>query len=306
MPGQPTTAPVTITFFSSAENACTTPLDGMLTLLNDHEISRKFSFTEPSLNLTLPFHDGPGDAYRLVARVPGYYDCGGFVHVNPKVHHTVSLLLIPQGPTLKFPGWGDLLERFPSTARVIAAGVSESEAAQRYATLAAKNPLALASLMNLCAAMQTLSLGGGETPLDFIREVVWDDTLAQDRFFAYSDPAILPLVQAAALEGEFQQECNPQVLHRGATSSYKQSTFDYSNVQLTFHEGDRKNIGGTDCIKIEPDMDLYREVLAHGVGEVIPNLSTHTLTNPLDVLALRWIDAVQSDEPLFDPGYTFA
>ena len=46
-----------------------------------------------------------------------------------------------------------------------------------------------------------------------------------------------------------------------------------------------------------------KEIGAHGLGEVVPNLSTGGLTNPLDVLALRWIDAVQSDEPLFDPGY---
>ena len=53
-------------------------------------------------------------------------------------------------------------------------------------------------------------------------------------------------------------------------------------------------------------VDLYKDLLAHGVAEVIPNLSTHGHTNPLDVLALRWIDVVQSDAPLFDPGYTVA
>ena len=77
-------------------------------------------------------------------------------------------------------------------------------------------------------------------------------------------------------------------------------------MQLTFHEEDVKTIGGITCVKIEPDMDLYKDILAHGLMEVIPNLSTGGLTNPIDVLALRWIDAVQSDDPLFDPGYSLS
>ncbi len=159
------------------------------------------------------------------------------------------------------------------------------------------------SLMNLCAAMEDIGVGGGKTPMDYIKEVTWDGTLAQDRFFGFADEGLIPLVQAAAAEGEFAEEPDPGKFHPGATLSYKQTEFEYSNVQLTFHEGTTKVIDGVSCVKIEPDMDLYKEIVEHGLGEVLPNLSTGGLTNPLDVLALRWIDAVQGDEPLFDPGY---
>ena len=89
----------------------------------------------------------------------------------------------------------------------------------------------------------------------------------------------------------------------GLRAGFKQTEFDYSNVQLTFHEGDRQVIGGVECVKMEPDMDLFKELVAHGLFEVLPNACTEGLTDPLDVLALRWVDGSESDEPMFDPGY---
>lgn len=300
------TAPVTLALYRDAETPLTAVEDMLVTLANDHDFSRRMTLQTPQVTLDLPFHDGPGDAYRIVVHVEGYHDCGGFVHARAGVHQTVSLLLIPRVPTLRFPTWEALQARFPHTAALIAAGVTPDAAATHYSELARSKPLALASLMNLSAAMQLLVIGGGKTPLDFIREVIWDGTLAQDRFFGYADSEILPLVRAAAAEGEFAPEFNPGAFHPGATESYKQTEFDYSNVQLTFHGNDTAVVGGVACVRIEPDMDLFKDPLSHGIAEVIPNLSAHGYTHPLDVLALRWIDAVQSGEPLFDPGYTFA
>jgi hypothetical protein len=39
------------------------------------------------------------------------------------------------------------------------------------------------------------------TPLAYLREVVWDDTFAQDRFYAYADKALIDQVKQAAAEG---------------------------------------------------------------------------------------------------------
>ncbi len=298
-----TTAAVTIVLALGAETPFTETLDMLVRVMNDREVSTSFWAKTPTVQVSLPFHDGPGDAYRIVVYVKGYQQAGAFVHADATLLPTATMLMIPDHASFVFPAWTALKARFAATAKLITGGVDEATAEARYEALGKAKPLALASLMNLSAAMADLELGGGSTPIDYIREVIWDDSLAQDRFFGYADPAIIPLIQAAAADHEFAEEKDPQNFHAGATLSYKQTQFDYSNVQLTFHGGDTKTIDGIECVKIEPDMDLYKDLLAHGVGEVIPNLSTGGLTNPLDVLALRWIDAVQGEEPLFDPGY---
>ena len=290
----------------SAEMPFTKHVDMLLRVINDVDQAQSIWATTPTQDVPVRFHNGPGDRYRVVVHVKGYRDAGAVFTADPKVHKTLKLLLIPDNATLTFPTWVELKANHPTTAKLIGGGVSEQEAEARYLALGKEKPLPLASLMNLSAAMSELEIGGGKTPMDFIKEVIWDDTLKQDRFFGYADPAIIPLVHAASADDEFARERGCAFFHKDATQSYKQVQFDYSNVQLTFHEKDTKMIGDVECIKIEPDMDLYKDIVAHGLGEVVPNLSTHRLTSPLDVLALRFTEAVQGEQPLFDPGYLLA
>ena len=65
-------------------------------------------------------------------------------------------------------------------------------------------------------------------------------------------------------------------------------------------------IDGSLCVTIEPDIDLYKELFAHGFVEVFPNLLTGSLTNPFAVYSMRWATAHDDDGPAFDPGYTLA
>jgi hypothetical protein len=162
--------------------------------------------------------------------------------------------------------------------------------------------------MNLITAMDGIGIGAGKTPLDYLKEIKWDDSFAQDRFFGYIDPAMIPAVEATAKDGGFAEEKDPGILHPGATLSYKQTEYDYSNVQLTFHQNpeDLKPIDGLQCVLFEPDMDLYKDLLDHGVLEVLPNLLTHGKTDPVDILSLRWLDTTDAHESPFDPGYTLA
>ncbi len=156
--------------------------------------------------------------------------------------------------------------------------------------------------------MNGIGIGSGKTPLDYVKEIRWDFKFAQDRFFAYIDPAMIPAVQGASKDGGFAEGKNPGSLHPGATLSYKQTVYEYSNVQLTFHQNtaDLKTIDGVACVLFESDMDLYKDLIDHGVLEVLPNLLTHGLTDPVDILSLRWFDTTDSNETPFDPGYTLA
>ena len=163
--------------------------------------------------------------------------------------------------------------------------------------------------MNLITAMNEIGIGGGKTPLDYLKAIQWDNTFAQDRFFGYIDPAMIPAVEATAKDGGFAEEKNPECVSSWRHAElYKQTEYDYSNVESTFHQNaaDRKVIDGLECILFEPDMDLYKDLLDHGVLEVLPNLLTHGLTDPVDILSLRWLDTNDAYAPPFDPGYTLA
>ena len=173
----------------------------------------------------------------------------------------------------------------------------------RYSQLMENQPGSLASFFNLVTAMSAINLPVG-TPLDYIKEVIWDNTFAQDRFFGYADPQIIQQIITATQQGEFAPEFDPSIFHGTATRSWKQIQFGEANVQLTFHENDpTKQIDGINCVKIEPDIDYYKDLGAHFLLEVVVNAVTHTLTDPKQVYVLRWIAGRHAGVADFNPPY---
>ena len=164
----------------------------------------------------------------------------------------------------------------------------------------------MACLLNIAAAMQQISLPQG-TPLDYIKGVIWDrdgqTKLAQDRFFAWADPALIEQIRLAQAQDPPEFEAVPADLHPGATRSYKQIEFGEANLQLTFHENDRNMIGGVNCVMVEPDIDYFKDTAAHLIMEVLVN-AFGGITDPKMVYALRWIAGRRAGVPEFDPLYT--
>ena len=124
-------------------------------------------------------------------------------------------------------------------------------------------------------------------------------------------------IKALADVGAFAPEVDPAHWHRGitglvdpATRSWKQTRFDVGNVQLTFHESTKTTLvdaagRSVDCVVVEPDADLYKDLLAHGLTEVVPNLLTGGKTDPRIVYAMRWMASRQEEGiPEFDPPVT--
>lgn len=297
-------APLTIALFDTPEHQMTQGVELLLRIRNNSDVDASLSTKGPVIQTSLPFHDGPFDNYTVMVSAPGFRDTGDFVTADPKVHRILKLLMVPKDQRLSFAAWTDLGQSHPEICRFLGFGCDDAGAQARYAELQRDKPLALACLMNLVTAMGDIDLGGGKTPLDYFQGVAWDSGLAQDRFFGYADPALVPAVQTASREGRFQEEKDPWILHPGATLSYKQTDFDYSNVQLTFHGNDTMEIGGVACIKVEPDMDVYKDLVNHTLLELLPNLVTCGLTNPVDILTLRWLDASDDNQTPFNPGYT--
>jgi len=63
----------------------------------------------------------------------------------------------------------------------------------------------------------------GRQFLSVPQEVVWDDSLAQDRFFAYADKALIDQVKLGAEQGEFVPEHGAELFtpgRRSATSKF--------------------------------------------------------------------------------------
>lgn len=260
---------------------------------------------KPNISIALPFHNGLGDEYSIVVSAKGYRDAGYFAKVNPHVVSVVKLVMIRKEPTFKFLSWQELTSRYPLITQFLSTGVDQSTAEAHYIAVQKTNPKALACLLNLTVAMSEIDLAG-KSPLTFFREICWDNTMAQDRFFGFVDPAIVPAVRAEAERGAFAEETTCAEFHPGSTHSWKQIAFDVANVQLTFHENNKKSINGLPCVMIEPDIDDYKNLAAHGLLEVLPNLLTGGLTDPTGVYALRWTTAEDSGGPSFDPGYSLA
>ena len=260
--------------------------------------------TAPATVFRLPYRDNLQDNCTVLASGDGYVDAGFTpVKLSLKAVAMVDLMLLEDKADFKFQTWDALKSSDAVISDFISVGSTDVGAKAHYDNLRQTKPAALASLLNLATAMKTIQLPN-KTPLDYFEEILWDESLAQDRFFGYADKSIVDQVRRAAMEGEFAPEPSPGLFHPDATSSFKQIQFGEANVQLTFHENDRKKIGGVDCIKVEPDIDYFKDLGAHTLLEVIPNSITHGLTDPKKVYVLRWIAGRHAGVPEFAPTYT--
>jgi hypothetical protein len=267
-----------------------------------------------SFQFQVPYFDNFGDRYTVIASADRHRQAGFTpVSVSRTVPQALDLMLLPNNGSFRFANasWANVQQRYPEVHTILARGAaSEADAQARYEGLMENKAPELACLWNLMTAMRDINLPTGN-PLTYLKQLVWQDiperniaAPAQDRFYAYADKKLVTQVQVAAQQGEFAPELDPHLFHKGATSSYKQTTFGEANVQLTFHEEDTKNIDGTDCIVVEPDIDYYKDLAAHALLEVIANALTGDLTDPKNVYVLRWIAGRRAGVPEFNPPYT--
>jgi hypothetical protein len=305
----PVSCAITINVFDGSRKPLPAGVEVLYTLTdgNQKQVFRDF-VKGPSCRVKeLPFFNNFGDKYTVLAWAAGYLQAGFTpVKAAPNIEPQVDLMLLGKEATFNFSGagWQTIQQKRPVLARVLAAGAASPDAAQeRYADLMEDRGAVLAALLNITAAMEQIHLPTG-TPLDYFQQIIWDDTMAQDRFFGFADAELVNQTRRAAAEGLFAPEAASALFHPGATSSFKQVQFGEANVQLTFHEDVRETIGGVQCVKVEPDIDYYKDLGAHAILEVIPNRLTGGLTDPRQVYVLRWMAGRRAGVPEFDPLYT--
>jgi len=250
----------------------------------------------------LRFFDNFGDNYTVIVSSDGHRQAGFTpIKLSPAISSRVDLMLIPDDGQFSFStaGWDWIKANLP----FLAYGVDDAAGRARYEDLMEKKPASLAALLNITTAMRQINLPQG-SPLEYLKQILWDASLTQDRFFAYCDTGLINQVRTAAAHGEFATEIGSGFFHPGATASWKQIQFGEANVQLTFHEEEKAIIGGVRCVVVESDIDYYKDLAAHTLLEVIPNALTRGLTSPQEVYVLRWIAGRHAGVPEFNPPYT--
>jgi len=286
--------------FSECENVILRVHNGQTTQSFSKTLNAK-SLNEGEVLLNVDFFDNFADNYTVLVSAEGYRDAGFFpVKVSPQAPRDLSLMLIPSEPELQFDSWDVVATNYPQLAAFLS--LSSSSAPQDdYNENVENRPRKLACLLNLATAMSQIFLENG-TALSYFRGIEWD-SLAEDRFFGYALPDLASQVRAAVPKRLFAPELDPKFFHGDATSSFKEIRFGEANVQLTFHEKTPKKIGKDMCIRVEPDIDYYKDLGAHAILEVIPNHLTNSLTDPTQVYVLRWMAGKQFGLPEFDPTY---
>jgi hypothetical protein len=258
----------------------------------------------PTIDIKVPTFDNTRDFYTVLASVDGFVQAGFFpVKVAANTLRPVFLMLLPKDgkPNFANASWNKFKEEKPVIADLFMADASsETAAKRRYSTLLEQQPNVGACLWNITTALEQIHLSEG-TALSYMRQLVWDASMQQDRFFGLADRQLVEQIEIATAQGQFEPEVGPGLFHPGATSAYKQLQFGEANVQVTFHENADTPDG---LVGVEVDMDYFRDQVAHSILEVVPNLFTRGLTDPKRIYVLRWIAGRHAGVPDFAPPYT--
>lgn len=223
---------------------------------------------------------------RVVVHVKNYRD-SGFAPVPLRAGEPASLdlMLLRRGGSLNFlqSTWPKLR---PEWKRFLAPKAD-------YETTLEDRPTALATMLNVLAASETLDL------TRHFRSIEWS-TLRNDRFYCWVDRAFVDFVK-----GSKRFVPSPVGSHAGATRTFKQNDFNEANLQYSLHENAAPPPGLDGAVRVECDMDYYKDKGAHFLLEVLPNRLTGSRTNPALVYMLRWMAGRRAGEPDFAPPYIF-
>jgi hypothetical protein len=215
--------------------------------------------------------------------------------------------LLPRDATFRFHDarWSLLRLARPKWTAFLKGTLSESKAEERHGEWMEDAPEPLAAFLNFAEALDDVRFRIG-TGFDYLTRPLTNrlsEEFFGDRFFAFANRELVAQVEDAVREGAFDPANSS--LHPGATRSFKERRFGEANLQITLHENDHKVVGGVECIKVEIDMDYFRDPLAHLLLEVLPNQFGGG-TDPRQVYVLRWIAGRRAGVSEFDPPYQIA
>lgn len=261
----------------------------------------------------LPWHGDNDDLYTLFVHAKGYDDAAVYpVRLQRGTLVNAALMLVRENGGFHFQplaSWQGDQRLF----QLIANGATNAQ--ERYTSAYEEDPMGVGAVLTIGTAIRDIPLDDQKNPLDYFWQVRWDH-LQHDRFWAWVEAGLAERIEKLAALHTFAEEPDAAHWHPAipglagpATRSWKEVRFDVSNVQLTFHEGDRLDLIKPDgtvahCVLVEPDIDYYKDVVAHGLLEVLPNLASGGKTDPRVVYQLRWMATKQEGLPDFAPPCT--
>jgi hypothetical protein len=303
---------IQLNLFSSTRQPINSDFESLVRINNGHNRSVHEGFHKgqpPTFEVS--FFDNFGDNYSVVVTAKKHHDAGFFpVKVSPDAPRRLALMLLPKKSRYNFADaqWDRLKLTDPTLIGIISRGLpSEDSARGFYDELldgTERRQDALAAFHNIITALKAIDLPEGK-PLDYFKQLIWDKPAPQrDRFFAFADARLVEQIKLSVEDKKW--ETTLAILHPGATSSFKQLQFGEANVQLSFHEReeDTREIDGVKCVKVEADIDYFKDQAAHFLLEVIPNAITNHKTSPKIVYMLRWIAGQLDGISEFNPPYT--
>ncbi len=302
------TAPLMVRVFNGAREVMPEGLRILYRCIDGNHKQQLSRFSQkPVLRTEVPFSDNLADRYTVIVSAKDHLQTGFTpILVQPGVVQFADLMLLPRNNTFSFSRarWDKLSETHPHLIEILSQGASQKNAQDRYSQWMEEEPASVAAFLNITEALGSILLPAGRA-VDYFKNLIWDDPqadLSPDRFFGYADARLLDQLTQAVQHGTFKEVPLPGLFHPGATRSFKEVRFGEANVQLTFHEKQTLKVGGIPCVKVEADMDYYRDQLAHTLLEVLPN-TFGGRTDPRQIYVLRWIAGRRAGVENFNPPY---
>lgn len=258
----------------------------------------------------LPFYNNFGDNYTIIVWTDGYKQAG-FTPVKisnkPEETPTLDLMLLPSKYSVDFSdaSFAALKAANSPIYFLLLSGDTEAAAETRWKALMKDDPLTALCILNIATALNESRLASGSPLLPFVRRVIFDaksvNKPSQSRFFGYADRRLKESLDLEVKRGTWHADPGSFVFHPGSTSSFREKRFGEANMQVTFYENDIVTIDGVVCVKVEIDIDYYRDPAAHAILEVLPHLLTGGASDPITVYQLRWIAGRRSGNDFLPP-----
>jgi len=208
--------------------------------------------------------------------------------------NVVDLMLLPRHGKVRFKPLAELSTVHPRLSQLVGDFLTRefgSASQDTYQALQQSKSEGLTTLLNICSAFEGFGKQSQAVtilkpanadkahPLDFIETL---EDLKPDRFFAKVKST---MTEWLAADSESFKHAG-HGLHEGAFLSFKERRYPEGNVQFTFAKTDNPAV-----YRLDSDVDLYANLLSHGLLEVFPNdvLNSTDHTDPRQAYALRWM-----------------
>ena len=181
---------LTVRIFDGTRQPISSDVRILMTITDGNENQRYRDYLLSGTAFQLPFFDNLGDNYTLIAFADRYSQAGFTpIKCSPEVPQTVDIMLLPKMPGSASPARS-------GTSLLSVNRYCTQSCAWRGKPRRGRRPIfridgrrapVLACLFNIATAMSSIALPVGN-PLQYFKEVIWDNTMAQDRFYGWATP----------------------------------------------------------------------------------------------------------------------